>query len=50
MTSVTYGRRVNSIDEWIVKENIAAMDCKFIRFRAGLHVANDHVSARPYEV
>ncbi|TCD68667.1 hypothetical protein EIP91_010189 [Steccherinum ochraceum] len=26
VTSVTYGRRVNSIDEWIVKENIAAMD------------------------
>ncbi|KAH8101774.1 cytochrome P450 [Cristinia sonorae] len=26
VTSVTYGRRINSIDEWIVKENIAAMD------------------------
>jgi len=26
MTSVSYGRRVKSIDEWIVKENIAAMD------------------------
>ncbi|KAI9056287.1 cytochrome P450 [Trametes sanguinea] len=26
-TSVTYGRRVRSVDEWIVKENMAAMDC-----------------------
>ncbi|PIL29212.1 cytochrome P450 [Ganoderma sinense ZZ0214-1] len=26
-TSVSYGRRVESIDEWIVKENMAAMDC-----------------------
>ncbi|CDO77905.1 hypothetical protein BN946_scf184692.g3 [Trametes cinnabarina] len=25
-TSVTYGRRVKSVDEWIVKENMAAMD------------------------
>ncbi|KAF9467168.1 cytochrome P450 [Collybia nuda] len=27
VTSVTYGRRVNSVDEWIVKENMEAMDC-----------------------
>ncbi len=27
-TSVSYGRRVESIDEWIVKENMAAMDCE----------------------
>ncbi|KAH7912492.1 cytochrome P450 [Hygrophoropsis aurantiaca] len=26
VTSVSYGRRVNSIDEWIVKENMEAMD------------------------
>lgn len=26
-TSVTYGRRVESPDEWIVKENMEAMDC-----------------------
>ncbi|KAH9887564.1 cytochrome P450 [Cubamyces lactineus] len=25
-TSVTYGRRVTSVDEWIVRENMAAMD------------------------
>ncbi|OBZ66931.1 3-hydroxyphenylacetate 6-hydroxylase [Grifola frondosa] len=25
-TSVTYGRRVESVDEWIVRENMAAMD------------------------
>ncbi|KAI0718569.1 cytochrome P450 [Cerioporus squamosus] len=27
-TSVTYGRRVESVDEWIVKENMEAMDCE----------------------
>ena len=27
-TSVTYGRRVDSVNEWIVKENMDAMDCK----------------------
>ena len=27
-TSVTYGRRVESVDEWIVRENMAAMDCE----------------------
>ncbi|KAI1792390.1 cytochrome P450 [Ganoderma leucocontextum] len=26
-TSVSFGRRVDSVDEWIVKENMAAMDC-----------------------
>lgn len=26
-TSVTYGRRVESVDEWIVRENNEAMDC-----------------------
>ncbi|GLB41499.1 putative cytochrome p450 [Lyophyllum shimeji] len=26
VTSVTYGRRVDSVDEWIVKENMDAMD------------------------
>lgn len=28
VTSVTYGRRVDSVDEWIVKENMEAMDCE----------------------
>lgn len=27
--AATYGRRVDSVDEWIVKENIASMDCEF---------------------
>ncbi|THH09691.1 hypothetical protein EW145_g1830 [Phellinidium pouzarii] len=27
---LTYGRRVESVDEWIVKENMIAMDCKYI--------------------
>ncbi|TFK75624.1 cytochrome P450 [Pluteus cervinus] len=26
VTSVTYGRRVDSVDEWVVKENMEAMD------------------------
>ena len=26
-TSVAYGRRVESVDEWIVKENMDSMDC-----------------------
>lgn len=26
-TSVAYGRRVESVDEWIVKENMESMDC-----------------------
>jgi len=26
-TSVAYGRRVTSVDEWIVKENMESMDC-----------------------
>ncbi|KAJ3512342.1 hypothetical protein NLJ89_g3577 [Agrocybe chaxingu] len=25
--SVTYGKRINSVDEWVVKENMDAMDC-----------------------
>ncbi|KAF5379529.1 hypothetical protein D9615_006568 [Tricholomella constricta] len=29
VTSVTYGRRVDSVDEWIVKENMEAMDSEF---------------------
>ncbi|THV08021.1 cytochrome P450 [Dendrothele bispora CBS 962.96] len=28
VTSVTYGRRVDSVDEWIVKENMDSMACK----------------------
>ncbi|KAI0634094.1 cytochrome P450 [Trametes polyzona] len=28
-TFVAYGRRVKSVDEWIVKENMAAMDCEY---------------------
>jgi cytochrome P450 len=27
VVSVTYGRRIESLDEWNVKENNAAMDC-----------------------
>lgn len=30
VTSVTYGRRVESVDEWIVKENMESMDCRFL--------------------
>lgn len=26
--SLSYGKRVHSMDEWIVRENVAAMDCK----------------------
>ena len=26
-TSVAYGRRVDSADDWIVKENMNAMEC-----------------------
>ncbi|EKM78384.1 hypothetical protein AGABI1DRAFT_41945 [Agaricus bisporus var. burnettii JB137-S8] len=28
VTSVTYGRRVESVEEWVVKENMASMDCE----------------------
>ena len=28
VTSVTYGRRVETVDEWVVRENMEAMDCK----------------------
>lgn len=28
VTSVSYGRRVESVDEWIVKENNDSMDCE----------------------
>ncbi|KXN85605.1 Fumitremorgin C synthase, partial [Leucoagaricus sp. SymC.cos] len=28
VVAATYGRRVDSVDEWVVKENIASMDCK----------------------
>ena len=28
VTSVSYGRRVESMDEWIVVENNQSMDCK----------------------
>lgn len=30
VTSVSYGRRVESVDEWIVKENMQSMDCAFL--------------------
>ncbi|KAI0822419.1 cytochrome P450 [Trametes gibbosa] len=29
-TFVAYGRRVRSVDEWIVRENVAAMECECI--------------------
>lgn len=29
VTSVTYGKRIDSVDEWVVKENMRAMDCAF---------------------
>ena len=25
---MTYGRRIESVDEWIVKENMESMDCE----------------------
>ncbi|KDQ32813.1 hypothetical protein PLEOSDRAFT_1033030 [Pleurotus ostreatus PC15] len=27
VTSVTYGKRIDSVDEWVVRENMRAMDC-----------------------
>ena len=32
VTSVTYGRRVESVDEWIVAEKAKSMDCKLSYF------------------
>lgn len=32
VTSVSYGRRVESMDEWIVVENNQSMDCKCYYF------------------
>lgn len=32
VTSVSYGRRVESMDEWIVVENNQSMDCEFPPF------------------
>ena len=32
VTSVTYGRRVQSVDEWIVVENNQSMDSKLLTF------------------
>ncbi|KAI0795531.1 cytochrome P450 [Abortiporus biennis] len=29
VVSLSYGRRINGVDEWIVKENMNAMDCTF---------------------
>ena len=29
VTSFSYGRRVESVDEWVVQENMAAMDCAY---------------------
>ncbi|KAG5220374.1 cytochrome P450 [Salix suchowensis] len=31
VTSVTYGKRIDSVDEWIVRENMRAMDCALHR-------------------
>lgn len=29
VVSVTYGKRINSVDEWVVKEQMDAVDCEF---------------------
>ncbi|KAF8888833.1 cytochrome P450 [Infundibulicybe gibba] len=36
VTSVTYGRRVDSVDEWVVKENMNAMDFHNSQIRINL--------------
>ena len=28
VVSVTYGKRINSVDEWVVKEQMDAVDCE----------------------
>ena len=28
VVSLTYGKRIDSVDEWIVKENMASMACR----------------------
>lgn len=38
-TSAAYGRRVESVDEWIVKENMAAMECEL-----ALHFIRGHIT------
>jgi hypothetical protein len=30
--SVTYGKRIKSVDEWVVKEQLDAVDCKPLLF------------------
>lgn len=30
VVSVSYGRRINSLDEWIVKENMNSVECEEI--------------------
>ncbi|KAM5536851.1 hypothetical protein V8D89_009569 [Ganoderma adspersum] len=42
-TSVSYGRRVESIDEWIVKENMAAMDSMYHTHRTYVSIPGKYL-------
>ncbi|KAL5478269.1 hypothetical protein ACEPAI_2453 [Sanghuangporus weigelae] len=47
VVSVTYGRRVESVDEWIVAENAKSMACKRLLLSMDSWL---NTSCRPYEV
>jgi hypothetical protein len=35
--SVTYGRRIKTSDDWIVKEQLSAVDCRSLFFYLSMH-------------
>ncbi len=48
-TSVAYGRRVTSVDEWIVKENMESMDCMLLLFWICIAQHNSNVSSTRFD-